>query len=152
VEKERRDIGALMTTASEKLGAAGAARGVTLEIGPVPEATFVECDRDRVLQALGELVENGVRYTPVNGTVRLAVEVTGDRAIFTVADDGPGMSEERARHAFDHSWHASQSPRDGTGLGLTIVRGIANAHGGDAQVDIPARGGTRVSFWLPRTR
>jgi signal transduction histidine kinase len=151
VEKKPRDVGALMTTASEKYGSAGASRGVKLEVGPVAAATFVVCDYDRVLQALGELVENGARYAPANGSIRLGFEVAGDQAIFSVTDDGSGMSDERAAHAFDHSWHASQSPRDGTGLGLTLVRGIANAHGGDANVETQVGRGTRVSFWLPRT-
>jgi signal transduction histidine kinase len=149
VEKENRDVGALMTTASEKFGGVGASRGIKLEMSLVPVATFLHCDRDRVLQALGELVENGARYAAQNGCVRVGFEIVDDQATFSVTDDGSGMSAERAAHAFDHAWHAAQSPRDGTGLGLALVRGIANAHGGDARVETGQGQGTRVSFWLP---
>jgi signal transduction histidine kinase len=59
------------------------------------------------------------------------------------------MSAERIEHAFDPRWHASRSPRDGTGLGLALVKGIAVAHGGDAAIGPLPEGGTRASFWFP---
>jgi len=64
------------------------------------------------------------------------------------------MTGEAVAHAFDAAWHASRSPRDGTGLGLALVRGIAAAHGGGAFVETssPGSAGFTVSFWVPLNR
>lgn len=149
IEKHPLDVASLVTTAVETLQESGAKRNVKLEAGPVKPDVHVTCDRTRILQAIGELVENAVRYAPMDGTVRLDVAVKPDRVEFTVADEGVGMTDVQVEHAFDAFWHAAQSPRDGTGLGLPLVRGIAIAHGGDAKVTSAPQKGTRVTFWVP---
>jgi len=105
------------------------------------------CDRARVLQALGELIENALRYSPSAGTVRVEAELLEGNVVFSVIDEGSGMRPDQRAHAFDPYWHASQSPRDGTGLGLALVHGIATLHGGGARVEGLEKG-TRAVFWL----
>jgi signal transduction histidine kinase len=148
LDKHSLDVGAMMATAAERYGNLGATNGVTVEVGEVASATQLECDSGRVFQALGELVENAVRYSPAGTTVQVGFELAEGRAAFSVTDKGLGMSEERLEHAFEHVWHASQTPRDGTGLGLALVKGIAVAHGGGASVESEKGTGTRVSFWV----
>jgi signal transduction histidine kinase len=149
IDKERVEVAAILTAAVEKHAAAAARKGVIIaHTSPQPEVS-VRCDRDRAVQMLSELIDNAVRYSPENCTVRIDVEVSLKMARFSVTDEGPGMTEDAIAHAFDASWHASRSPRDGTGLGLALVRGIAAAHGGGASVTRVASEGFRATFWLP---
>jgi signal transduction histidine kinase len=149
VEARAVEVDPLVARAIEAHRAAGEERQVTLALRSAPTLASVSCDGARVLGALRQLLENAVRYAPANGTVHVDVEVGGGRAVFAVTDDGPGMSEAQVSHAFDARWHAGESPRDGTGLGLALVQGIAAAHGGGAAVESRLGGGTRASFWLP---
>jgi signal transduction histidine kinase len=155
IEKERVDLASLVSVAIDSHRALGAKRSVTVEAGDRPESLAMECDKKRVTQAIGELVENAVRYATPGGVVRVGAVVlggpSGGRVTFSVSDDGKGMTDEQVAHAFDPYWHASRSPRDGTGLGLALVRGIAVGHGGDAEVTFTGPTGTRMSFWIPIT-
>jgi signal transduction histidine kinase len=148
VDLQRVDLASLLHDAATARAPRWARRGVTV-IAADAQAASIDCDRERVVQALAELVDNAVRSSPDGGHVLIDVSVADERATFSVTDAGPGMSEAALRHAFDASWHASQSPRDGTGLGLAIVRGIAVAHGGGATVELGRARGARVSFWVP---
>jgi signal transduction histidine kinase len=69
---------------------------------------------------------------------------------FRVADTGVGMSEEQRLHAFDPFWQARKADRRGAGLGLRIVRGIVEAHGGRVWVESEPGRGTALYFTLPR--
>jgi signal transduction histidine kinase len=149
IEPQTVDAWSLLETACKDAPPSAAAKGVTIAMSSAPASAAIECDRARILQALRELIENAVRYSPEDGTVRIDVEVRGGEARFSVCDDGRGMSDERRAHAFDPRWHAAQSPRDGTGLGLALVRGIAVAHGGDAAIGPVRERGTLASFWFP---
>jgi signal transduction histidine kinase len=108
-------------------------------------------DRDRVLQAISNLVENALRCTPAGGSVAIHA-APGEIA---VADDGPGIAEEDAARAFERFFlyrrYGSERPV-GTGLGLAIVRELARAMDGDVDLERRDSGGTvfRVRLALPR--
>ena len=95
----------------------------------VASATHLNVDRLRIEQALGNLVENALRYG--GGTVRLA----GDTQILRVSDEGPGFPAGFAPRAFERFSRADESRgTGGAGLGLAIVAAVAEAHGGAASV------------------
>ena len=73
----------------------------------------------------------------------------GDELLFYVKDTGCGMSEEHLTHVFDRFWQAKRNDGRGAGLGLPIVRGIVEAHGGRVWVDSQAHAGTTVYFTIP---
>ncbi|MGB2954086.1 MAG: HAMP domain-containing sensor histidine kinase [Gaiellaceae bacterium] len=100
--------------------------GITLE--HLDEAA-VRGDRDRILQLIGNLLDNAVRVTPPTGTVRAALVNDDGHAQLTVSDDGPGIDPSELAHIFDRFWRGSNG--GGAGLGLAIARAIAHAHGGD---------------------
>ncbi len=111
------------------------------------------CDRERILQVFSNLVGNAIKFTPARGHVSLDVGVVGDEVVFTVADDGPGIPGEALPRVFDRFWQATQPPhvhRQGAGLGLSIVKGIVEAHGGRVWVDSQLGAGSRFSFSVPR--
>jgi len=135
------------------------------ELGPVPAGTL-RADPDRLAQALRNLVANAIEHTePDHGIVRLRVECNqadsnpGDlnlthpaRIRFIVEDDGPGIAPEQRERVF-RRFHRTDAARDrasgGAGLGLAIVRAIAQAHAGTARAGRSAEGGARVELELP---
>jgi signal transduction histidine kinase len=126
------------------------------ELGPVPVGTL-RADPDRLAQALRNLAANAIRHTAEgDGLVRLEVEARGpDRVRFAVIDDGPGIQppeRERIFERFHRTDPARSRAEGGAGLGLAIVRAIAEAHGGDVRAVEPRPGqpGARVELELPR--
>ena len=114
---------------------------------PLPD---VLADADRLLQALGNLVGNAIKFTPPGGSVTVAA-VRGDdaRVRFTVADTGTGIPAEHLPHVFDRFWQATATRRAGAGLGLAIAKGIAEAHGGDLTVESAVGAGSCFALHLP---
>lgn len=115
----------------------------------------VWADPDRVDQVLGNLLENAVRHGA--GTVTLAVvpvleppDANGSArpaVAVTVSDEGEGIAQENLQRVFTRFWHGSR--RGGTGLGLYVVRGLVEAHGGSVQVGRAPAGGAEFRFTLP---
>jgi signal transduction histidine kinase len=124
------------------------------ELGPVPDGSL-EADPDRLAQALRNLARNAIEHTaPATGLVRLEVErVASDRVRFAVLDDGPGIPPAERERIFErfHRVDAGRSRKSGgAGLGLAIVRAIAEAHEGHVHAADRADGpGARVELVLP---
>jgi len=123
-------------------------RGVALvkEIDPdVPPALV---DADRIHQAVSNLVANALKFTPPGGTIRVGARADDEDGwvVLSVADTGPGIPEEVRDRLFDRFWQASRHDRTGAGLGLAIVRGIAEAHGG--RIEVLSRPGEGATFSL----
>jgi PAS domain S-box-containing protein len=123
-----------------------------LDGSPENNGLHVSCDHDRVIQLFSNVVGNAVKFTPEGGTVSLRAEPDGAMVRFAVADDGPGISTEELPYVFDRYYQARRRNRDGIGLGLSIARGIVEAHGGRIWVESPSArrgGGTTFFFTLP---
>ncbi|HTZ86219.1 MAG TPA: ATP-binding protein [Solirubrobacteraceae bacterium] len=120
--------------------------------GEVPDGVLI-ADPDRVAQALRNLIGNAIEHTaPGHGLVRLrALDVGDGRLRLLVDDDGPGIPSEQRERVFDR-FHRTDTARDrasgGAGLGLSIVRAIARAHGGEASVGSSIEGGARVELLI----
>jgi len=127
------------------------------ELGPVPEGTL-HADPDRLAQALRNLARNAIEHTtPETGLVRLEVErLAPDKIRFAVQDDGPGIPEAERERIFER-FHRTDPARTrsagGAGLGLAIVRAIAEAHDGQVRARDGRNGsGARVELVLPGFR
>ncbi|RMH13614.1 MAG: PAS domain-containing protein [Gemmatimonadetes bacterium] len=123
-----------------------------------PADPCVAADRERVLQALENLIANAIRFSPQGGVVRVGVGVdrdagagvgagVSDEVALYVSDEGPGIPPEHRARLFDRFWKGER--RGGTGLGLAIVKGITEAHGGRVEVDSEPGRGTTFRLWLP---
>ncbi|PWI15820.1 two-component sensor histidine kinase [Streptomyces sp. Act143] len=131
-------------------GGAGSA-GVELRVA-AEEGLMLSADPMRLRQAVGNLVSNAVRHTPAGGTVTLSADREGDDVVFRVEDTGSGIGAEDLPKVFDRFWRAEKSrsrQSGGSGLGLSIVRKLAEAHGGSAQVSSVVGKGSVFSVRLP---
>jgi two-component system, OmpR family, sensor histidine kinase TctE len=105
-------------------------------------------DALQLREALSNLLDNALRYTPAGSTITLGVRAQGTHALVTVEDSGAGLSDEELGHVFQRFWRASTLP-GGCGLGLAIVQEIVLRHGGTAHAERRAPHGLRVSLRLP---
>jgi signal transduction histidine kinase len=129
---------------------AARARSLTLEVLGPPAPISMHCDRERMLRAIGHVVENAVKLAPEGSTVTLAVVERDGTVSFSVVDRGPGLSPQVRKNLFDRQWHAKRANRVGAGFGLAIARGFVTAHGGRVVVDSREDGGTTFTFAVPR--
>ena len=113
---------------------------------------LVDADGARVVQVLGNLLRNAIKFTPNGGRIVLSAENRDRTVVFSVTDTGPGIPLANQARVFDRYWHASAGARTGgSGLGLSIARGIVEAHGGSIWLaSTPGRGST-FAFALPVT-
>jgi signal transduction histidine kinase len=114
---------------------------------------LVWADAQRLAQILGNLLENALRYTPSGGTIVLrSAALPNQRVLLEVADDGPGIAPDDLPHLFDRFYRTSRA-RDresgGSGLGLSIVQRLVEAHGGTVTVDSTPGQGTTFRIVLP---
>jgi signal transduction histidine kinase len=121
-----------------------------IELGAGEGGSFpVVCDRQRMEMALANLAANAVKFTPDGGRVSVhAVERDG-RALFVVADNGPGIAAEDLPLIFDRFYRGRTATAEGAGLGLAIVRGVARAHGGEADVESEPGKGSTFTISIP---
>jgi PAS domain S-box-containing protein len=124
------------------------ARGVRLRIARSDAEPRARIDRDRIMQALANLLDNALRLTPEGGLVTLGVAERHGSVEITVSDSGPGVEPELVERLFDR-FAQSSSKGGGAGLGLAIVKGVAESHGGDVRVSSQPGRGAAFTIRLP---
>lgn len=107
-------------------------------------------DRDRLLQVFSNLVGNAMKFTPEGGTIMIEARDAGRDVLFRVSDNGPGIPDAEIQNVFRPYWQAKKTAHMGAGLGLAIVRGIVEAHGGKASAENPPGGGAVFTFTIPK--
>ena len=150
----------MIANVAERIGPVAARAGVSVRVLPEPDETGdvrVAADAARLEQALLNLAHNGVKYNKPGGELRMGWSPEPGRVRFTVADDGIGIPEAHQQRIFERFYKVDRSranrgepddaPRGGSaGLGLAIVRHIAEAHGGS--VGVESRVGIGSTFWV----
>jgi len=109
----------------------------------------VRCDHDRVIQVLSNVLGNAIKFTSDGGLIRLGATADGAEVRFFVADTGPGIPAAEVPHVFDRYFQARRRNREGIGLGLSIAKGIVDAHGGRIWVESDLGRGSTFFFTLP---
>ncbi len=122
---------------------------VSVDLGEEP--VLVRMDGGLIEQLIINLLENVIQHTPSGSTVRVSIRCAEADAVLIVEDDGPGLSEPALEHAFERFYTERSIPdaRRGMGLGLSICRSIAEAHGGSIGVSNRTGGGARFEIRLP---
>jgi signal transduction histidine kinase len=142
------DADAMLTDALDAQQLTAAERDVEL----VLEHTCgmqVECDPARIQQVLANLLGNAIRAVPVHGHVWAGVRRATKELVFWVRDDGPGLAPDAQARLFDAYWRGKEPRYRGSGLGLTIARGIVEAHAGHIRVESEPGRGARFEFTIP---
>jgi PAS domain S-box-containing protein len=144
------DVAAMVNEVLEVTEPIAAPKSLRL-VADVAPGLAIRCDHDRVIQLFSNLVGNSVKFTPEGGTITVHAAFAPDEHVvrFSVADTGPGIPAQELPYVFDRYYQAQRKNRDGIGLGLSIARGIVEAHGGRIWVESEEGKGSTFFFTLP---
>jgi signal transduction histidine kinase len=126
-----------------------ATRSIKLALRAAADRPRIWCDRSRVLQVLTNLVGNATKFADAGSTIEISASAGGELVTFAVADRGPGIPEDQLPYLFERYWKGKPSRPHGVGLGLSIAKGIVEAHGGRIWVESKLGAGTTFSFTIP---
>jgi two-component system sensor histidine kinase SenX3 len=129
-------------------------RGIALEIGDIEDATVIG-DREQLITAVHNLIENAVNYSPEHTKVSIVTKRNGDLVEISVTDQGIGIAESDLNRIFERFYRvdpARSRLTGGTGLGLSIVKHVALNHGGDVRVWSKVGVGSTFTLQLPLSR
>lgn len=149
IEKQPSDLREILHEARDEARSLTSERGIRVQVsaqGPI----LVECDRQRILQVLSNLVGNAVKASAEGSEIKLGVDARNGDVLVWVRDQGKGISADDMRHLFQPYWRGHDVSYAGAGLGLAISKGIVGVHGGRIWAEsAPGRGST-FFFTLPR--
>jgi PAS domain S-box-containing protein len=148
IRVEAEPVAGLLADACELVQPSAAARSVALERESEP-GLRARADRDRVVQALANLLDNAARHSPPGDRIHVTARRTGNDVLFRVIDAGPGVASHLRERIFQRFWSDRDQRGPGAGLGLAIVRGLVELHGGRVWVEDPEAGGACFCFTIP---
>jgi heavy metal sensor kinase len=147
---EKVEITALVRKACELFDAMAEDRNVSLNYD-LAEKNFVNGDPRMLQRMLSNIVDNAVKYTPSGGKIEISLNGSEKHITISIKDTGVGMSGADQKRVFERFYRCDQSrSQPGTGLGLSLARAIARAHGGDITVASAVNQGSTFSISLPR--
>jgi signal transduction histidine kinase len=144
------DLASIAAEAVQQARLVATTRPITLEAA---EPVIVNADAERLRQVIDNLIGNAIQHTPPGTPVAVTVSSEPGSGRLTVADRGPGMTQEQASHVFERFYRtdgARTRARGGAGLGLAIAAALAAAHGGELTVDTSPGHGAAFQLRLPR--
>jgi signal transduction histidine kinase len=142
-------VSSMFAQTEEMFHAESAEKGVSLHVENISPALTVWADSERILQVMSNLLGNAMKFVPRGGNVIVKAQPKGAEVIFAVADTGPGMSKEDLDRLFEKFWQRRRTDKRGVGLGLSIARGIVEAHGGRIWCESTVGVGSAFYFTLP---
>src|SRR5437868_1079575 len=145
-------IGDLVRSVVGRVRSQFEAKGVYLNAEVAPDTGWVGGDNDRLHQVLINLLGNALQYTPVGGRVRVVAYNERDRVCVAVQDTGIGIAPQHLGHIFGRFYRVDKSRSrrgGGTGIGLTIVKHLVEAHGGSIAVASAPELGSTFTIALP---
>ena len=155
LEKERCDLAEILINTANAYRDNLEASGLKLEIDHPNQPMFVNCDETRIAQVLGNLLHNAGKFTDSGGTVvvKLKANAGGKSAFISVKDSGIGMDADTSARIFDtfkQADHTIARSREGLGLGLALVKGLVELHGGEVSAASDGVGrGSEFTIRLP---
>jgi signal transduction histidine kinase len=143
------DPSVLLTDSLQTLRPLVEEKGISLDLQIKTPLPKVMADRERVQQALSNLVGNAIKFSPAGSKIVVVPRREADEVVISVVDNGKGIATEQLPRVFDRYWQSSRTDRQGAGLGLAIAKGIIEAHGGRIWIESRPGEGTTASFSLP---
>lgn len=151
-EWQRVELGALLAPLAARYRERAAGAGLALDAVLSPQPLCVRADPGRLTQLLVNLLENSVRYTDRGGRIAVSLARDGAWAVLVVEDSAPGVAAHELGAIFERLYRvdaARSRERGGSGLGLSICKALASAHGGTIGAFPSALGGVRIELRLP---
>ncbi len=148
---DRVRVGTLIDDALELARPTAEQRQLMLESDVEAGGVELVCDRGRLLQVLGNLLGNAVKFTPEGGAIHVREYATPIEIVIAVTDTGPGIQPEQRERLFERYYRGARTSAVGSGLGLYIAKGIVRAHGGTLTVDSEPGLGSTFRVTLPRS-
>lgn len=139
------DLAGVLTEAAAELEPLTGDHELTVDVEPA----LVEGTRDDLHRMAANLIENAIRHTPAGTGIDARVRRDDGDVVLTVSDDGPGIPPALAGHVFERFVRGAGDRAGSSGLGLAIVRAVAEAHGGAVTLESPTEGGTCFEVRLP---
>ncbi|HEX4476635.1 MAG TPA: HAMP domain-containing sensor histidine kinase [Polyangiaceae bacterium] len=150
LDKHREDLGAIAREAVDLYDLVSKEGGVGI-VTHIAANAEIFADRRRITQVCANLIDNAVKYTPAGGRVEVCVLESGTSAIFRVTDTGIGIAPEDRAHVWDRLFRADRSRgARGLGLGLSLVKAVVEAHGGEVTLSSELGTGSTFEVRLPR--
>ncbi|HVH47054.1 MAG TPA: ATP-binding protein, partial [Labilithrix sp.] len=145
------DLGDMVAAVAEAWKPAARAAGLTLA-DDIQKGLLLRADPNAIERILANLVSNAIKFTPKGGTIDISVTSSGDRAVLEVRDNGPGIDADLRKRLFgrfERGVRATGTAIGGSGLGLSLVKELTEAHGGTVSVGDNEGGGTVFRVELP---
>ncbi len=145
------EVASLLSEVCESFQPLAEQEAITLRCDPGTGPATAWVDSHRICRVFSNLLGNALKFTPEGGAITLRAEYPAQEIRFSVSDNGPGIPAEHLSHVFDRYWQARKGDRRGAGLGLSIARGIVEAHGGRIWVESTPGEGTTFFFTVAST-
>jgi cell cycle sensor histidine kinase DivJ len=152
IARESCDAGTTVSQSAALMALRAEAAGVELRCSVAPDLPPIMADRRALTQVALNLIANAIKFTPRGGDVSVLVRRAGGGVSIMVRDTGVGVASEhlaRLGEPFFQVDDAEGRARDGAGLGLSVVRGLVELHGGEFAIESASGAGTRVTVTLP---
>jgi two-component system OmpR family sensor kinase len=144
VDRQRLNLRALLSEIAATVGPLAQSHEIKLTID-AHEDVFVNGNTGHLRRLIINLLDNALKFTPAGGSIDVGLKSDAHRAIIRVADTGGGIHPAELPHIFDRFFRGAGSPGEGSGLGLSLCREIAHAHGGEiAAANLPSGGSAFV--------
>lgn len=151
LDRARLDLGDLTNSTAHEMNVLAQEKALSLRSSAVG-TVYIEGDRTRLQQVVANLIDNAIKYTQEGGTVEVKVQREAGKAILEVSDNGVGIPTTAIPHVFERFYRVDKArsrASGGAGLGLSIVKAICTAHGGEISVRSEEGRGSRFRVELP---
>lgn len=149
IRKREIEPAEIVAKVCRSFGAAAADKAQHLECAAERGLPIVDADPDRLMQVFANLVTNAMKFTPEGGDIVVRAARLDDMVHFSVSDTGPGIPSGALTSVFQRFWQAKKTAHLGAGLGLTIAKGIVEAHGGTIEAANLPGSGAEFRFTIP---
>jgi len=144
------EVDSILMEVLEFMNPLAAQKNIKLAMNARRTGLLVLCDRVRIIQVFSNLIGNSIKFSSGGGSILIETRLIDDDVQFSVRDNGPGIKPEQLPFIFDRYWQGRHAnPKLGIGLGLSIVKGIIEAHGRKTRVESEIGVGTCFTFTLP---
>jgi PAS domain S-box-containing protein len=125
------------------------AKHQTIQIDLPSDLPEIAMDTNRITQVISNLLGNAIKFSPPYGSIRVSARRQPDSVVVSITDTGPGIAPENLSKVFERFWRVQETRQGGSGLGLSIARGIVEAHGGKIWAESELGKGSSFLFTLP---